>query len=148
MINRMLKGQQPIIYGDGSHTRCFSFITDVIFCLEQMGISPAVAGETFNIGPDEGAVTILGLATEIADLLDFRLDPIFVPDRPTEVAVATCSANKARELLGYHTSTTLRDGLGSMIEWIAARGPRDFCYDVAVEITGPKTPSTWTDKLI
>lgn len=148
MINRMLRGLQPVIYGDGSHRRCFSFISDVIFCLERMGTSQAAAGEVINIGPDEGAVTILNLAEIIADLLDFDLDPVFVAERPTEVAEAVCSADKARRLLGYRTTTTLEEGLESMIEWIADRGPRDFSYDLSIEILNDRTPITWVDKLL
>ena len=79
MVNRMLRGLQPVLYGDGSHRRCFSFVDDVIYCLEQMATSPAAAGEVINIGPDEGTVTILELAEEIADLLAFPLDPISCP---------------------------------------------------------------------
>lgn len=148
MINRMLRGLQPIVYGDGSHRRCFSFVADVIACLEAMGTSPDVAGETINIGPDEGEITILGLAQEIADLLGFPLDPIFLPDRPTEVPIATCSADKARALLGYRTTTTLRDGLDTMVTWIEAQGPSDFRYDLELEIASASTPATWVDKLL
>lgn len=148
MINRMLRGRQPVIYGDGSQTRCFSFVQDVLFCLESMGTSPLAAGETINIGPDEGDVTILDLAREIATLLDFDLDPIFVPARPLEVDYATCSADKARRLLGYQTSASLRDGLLSMIEWIESQGPTDFSYDLDIEINNDMTPLTWVQKLI
>ncbi|MFD6094892.1 NAD-dependent epimerase/dehydratase family protein [Nocardiopsis flavescens] len=148
MINRMLQGLQPIIYGDGSHVRCFSFVDDVIYCLEKMGTSPLAIGEAINIGPDEGAVTILGLANEIASILDFDLDPIFVPERPREVSTATCRADKARRLLGYRTETTLRDGLANMVEWIERIGPRAFSYDLEIEIPRAITPATWTDKLI
>jgi UDP-glucose 4-epimerase len=148
MINRMLKGLQPVVYGDGSHRRCFSFVDDVIYCLEQMATSPAAAGEVINIGPDEGSVTILELAQEVADLLGFPLDPIFVPGRLGEVASATCSADKARRLLGYETRTSLRGGLAAMIDWIGNRGPRDFVYDLDVEILTGSTPRTWVEKLI
>ncbi len=148
MINRMLRGLQPVIYGDGSSLRCFSFIDDVIFCLEQMGTSPAAAGETINIGPDEGAVTILALAEVIADLLGVDLDPIFVDARPQEVGEAVCSADKARRLLGYRTTTTLRQGLESMITWIDQRGPSDFTYDLDIEILTDRTPDTWVKKLL
>jgi len=113
-----------------------------------MGTSPLAAGETINIGPDEGDVTILDLAREIAALLDFDLDPIFVPARPLEVDYATCSADKARRLLGYQTSASLRDGLLSMIEWIESQGPTDFSYDLDIEINNDMTPLTWVQKLI
>jgi UDP-glucose 4-epimerase len=148
MINRMLRGRQPVIYGDGSSLRCFSFIDDVIFCLEKMGTEPQAIGETINIGPDEGSLTILELAQEIAELLSFSLDPIFVPPRPQEVTTAVCSADKARRLLGYSTSTTVRDGLKSMISFIEEQGPRDFSYDLDLEIRTDQTPATWMDKLI
>jgi UDP-glucose 4-epimerase len=148
MINRMLRGLQPIIYGDGSHRRCFSFVDDVVSSLMQMASSPAAAGEVINIGPDEGTVTILQLVQEIACLLDFPLDPIFLPERPGEIETATCNADKARRLLGYETRTTLREGLTAMIEWISRHGPREFVYDLDVEIVTASTPRTWVEKLM
>jgi UDP-glucose 4-epimerase len=148
MINRMLSGKQPIIYGDGSQTRCFSFVGDVIFCLERMGTSASAVGEAINIGPDEGEVTILSLAETIADILGFDLDPVFVPNRPLEVPIATCSADKARRLLGYETKTPLRQGLVDMAAWIERQGPAPFVYDLDIEISRDNTPTTWIDKLI
>ncbi len=148
MINRMLKGQQPIIYGDGSQSRCFSFVSDVIFCLERVGTLNEAIGETINIGPDEETTTVLGLAQAIAELLNFDLDPIFVPNRPFEVKAATCSAEKARRLLGYKTAVDLRSGLQTMIDWIDRQGPAEFRYNREIEILTPSTPSTWVDKLI
>ncbi|MDR1645483.1 MAG: NAD-dependent epimerase/dehydratase family protein [Tannerellaceae bacterium] len=53
MINLMLQGRQPIIYGDGEQKRCFSFVQDVIECLAQLAFLPGIAGEIINIGPDE-----------------------------------------------------------------------------------------------
>ena len=148
MINRMLRGLQPVIYGDGSSVRCFSFIDDVLYCLEQMALSPKAAGETINIGPDEGSITILGLAHEIATLIGFPLDPVFVAPRPGEVGVALCSADKARRLLGYRTRTSLTEGLAAMIEWIEQHGTQEFNYDVDLELVTDHTPATWIDKLI
>ena len=148
MINRMLRGQQPIIYGDGSQRRCFSYIADVITPLARLGVDPALASEIVNVGPDEEYLTILQLAELIAELLDFRLDPIFVPSRPQEVPDANCSADKARRLLGYQTQWSLRDGLTEMIAWIRAVGPRDFTYHLPLEIVTDRTPVTWTQRLI
>ena len=73
MINLMLQGRQPIIYGDGTQMRCFSFIDDCIFCLKEMATRKSTAGEIINIGPDEEFVEISQLAETIADLLDFLL---------------------------------------------------------------------------
>lgn len=147
MINLMLQGRQPIIYGDGTQKRCFSFIDDDIDCLEHLAFREECAGEVINIGPDEEFVSINDLAREIADILNFRLDPIYyAPGRPQEVYLATCSADKARKMLGYSTKISLRDGLTKLADYIAARGPRKFRYHLDVEIPNEKCPKTWTEK--
>jgi UDP-glucose 4-epimerase len=109
---------------------------------------PDVTGETINIGPDEEYVSILQLAETIADLMGFNLDPIMVKDRPQEVRYATCSADKARKLLNYRTSVSLRDGLQSIIDWVSAHGTKEFTYHLPIEIESPLVPETWTSRLI
>jgi UDP-glucose 4-epimerase len=95
MINLMLQGRQPIIYGDGNQQRCFSFVQDCVDCIAQAALRDDVVGEVFNIGPDTELVTINQLARILADVIGFDLDPIYLPDRPQEVRLATCSADKA-----------------------------------------------------
>jgi UDP-glucose 4-epimerase len=104
-------------------------------------------GHVINVGPDEEPVTIGELAETIAGLLDFKLAPVYMPDRPQEVKHATCSADKARMLIGYRTGTTLEAGLREMIGWIRTRGVKPFRYHLELEIVNDKTPKTWTNKL-
>lgn len=148
MINRMLQGKQPIVYGDGGQKRCFSFVQDCVDPLLKMGSEPGVVGEIINIGPDEEYVSILELAQTIAELINFDLDPIFVPDRPREVRYATCSADKARRLLDYKTKVSLRDGLRSIVDWISANGTKPFQYHLPIEIDSPLVPKTWKDRMM
>lgn len=148
MINRMLQGKQPIIYGDGEQTRCFSFVQDCVDPLIRMGTLPGLTKEVINIGPDEETVTINELARILAELLDFDLKPIHVPTRPREVKNAICSADKARRLLGYESRVSLRDGLQSMIDWIRAHGTKPFSYHLPIEIDSPLVPATWKSRLI
>lgn len=148
MINRMLMGKQPIIYGDGTQQRCFSFMQDVIDPLMLACEKNIANGKVINIGPDEESVTINELANRIAKLLDFDLNPIYMPGRPQEVKNANCSADLARELLNYKTSTSLDEGLKLLVNWIKSRGPRDFNYHLPIEFETKDTPKTWTQKLI
>jgi UDP-glucose 4-epimerase len=148
MINRMLQGKQPMIYGDGGQTRCFSFVQDCVDPLIKMGTQPGLSGEVINIGPDEEAVTINQLAQVLASLLSFDLDPIYVPMRPKEVRDARCVADKARRLLNYSTKVSLEDGLRSMVDWIREHGPKPFEYHLPIEIESPLLPKTWRDRLI
>jgi UDP-glucose 4-epimerase len=147
MINLMLQGKQPIIYGDGNQKRCFSFVADDLQCIEKMVLDDGLHGEVINIGPDEEFVTINELARTIAELLNFDLDPRYVPDRPQEVRLANCSAAKARRLLGYRTQTSLRDGLKDMIEYVKRRGVKPFRYHLDLEIVNELCPKTWKDRL-
>jgi UDP-glucose 4-epimerase len=148
MVNRMLQGQQPIIYGDGGQKRCFSFVQDCVDPLMLMGSLLGISGEIINVGPDEEYITILELARLLAELMAFDLDPIFVADRPREVRYATCSADKARKLLGYQTKVTLREGLQSIIDWVRRNGTRPFAYHLPVEIDSPLLPATWKNRMI
>ncbi len=148
MVNRMLQGKQPIIYGDGNQKRCFSFMQDVIDPLMLACESEIVNGMTVNIGPDEEFVTINELALRISKILDFNLQPIYMPGRPQEVQDANCSADLARSLLDYKTKTSLDTGLNQLVNWIKEQGPREFNYHLPIEFVTEKTPKTWTEKLI
>ena len=147
MTNLMLQGRQPIIYGDGRQKRCFSFIQDCVTCLTEMAFRDSVRGEIINIGPDEEFIAIIELAEVLSNLLSFNLNPVFMEDRPQEVKYATCSADKARKLLGYKTVVNLRDGLQQMIDYIRQRGPQPFKYHLDLEIINEKTPKTWLKKM-
>ena len=148
MMNRMLQGKQPVIYGDGTQQRCFSFVGDCLDCLVKMGTSPQAKGEIINIGPDEQPVTINQLAEAVAAVMQFGpLEPIYMPGRPLEVKVALCSSSKVRRMLDYQTSTTLHEGLAKMAVWMRERGPRPFNYHLPIEIVSDKTPKTWTARI-
>jgi UDP-glucose 4-epimerase len=148
MINRMLQGKQPIIYGDGEQNRSFSFVQDCVDPLLAMGSEPGLSGEVINIGPDDEVTSINELARILADLIGFDLKPIYVADRPQEVRSATCSADKARKLLGYRTKVTLVEGLQSIVDWIREHGTRPFEYHLPIEIDSPLVPATWRDRLL
>lgn len=147
MINRMLQGKQPIIYG-GEQKRCFSFIKDVINPIMIACETDLANGMIINIGPDEEFVTINQLAKKIAKILNFALDPIYMPPRPQEVKNANCSADFARKILNYRTTTSLDDGLADLCNWIKLKGPKDFNYHLPLEFITDKTPRTWVEKLI
>jgi UDP-glucose 4-epimerase len=147
MINRNLQGKPAIIYGDGEQERCFSYIDDCIFCLEQLALGP-ITSEIINIGPDENPITIKQLTALIAEECEFNQIPTHYPDRPKEVKYATCSSDKAREYLGYTTKVTLKQAIKLTADWIRQKGPKEFDYSYPLEIVNDKTPKTWKDRLM
>ena len=147
-INRNLQGKPSIIYGDGMQKRCFSYIDDIIFCLEKLALDRNISKETINIGPDEETTTVLELSKLVANETGFNGDPIFVKDRPKEVKDASCNSDKARKLLGYKTKTSLKESVKLTKEFIEKRGTKKFNYNLPVEIVSEITPETWTKKII
>jgi UDP-glucose 4-epimerase len=148
MANRNLQGKPAYIYGDGEQTRCFSYVADCIKCLEQLALDPSITKEVVNIGPDEGTITINELARLIAGECGFQGDPIYIADRPREVKHATCSADKARALLGYKTTVEVEQSVKETVAWIKRQGPKEFDYRFPLEIINDLTPSTWKDRLM
>lgn len=147
--NAMLLNKQPIIYGDGSQIRSFSYISDCVEPLANMATQENVIGEIINIGPDDNEITINELYNKIANIIGFNQQPIYMNGRPGEVKIAHSSADKARKLLNYKTKVSLDDGLSHLINWIDNIGAKSFNYDkMILEIITDDTPKNWTDKLL
>ena len=148
MINLMLQGRKPVVYGDGSQVRCFSMIQDDVEIYMKLLTHECEHGEIYNIGPDTEAITIKGLAELVADVIGIELKIDWHPPRPFEVHSPLCSSDKIREVFGYEPKTTLREGIISLVEYIKDRGVLPFDYHVELEIDNkPNIPKTWKDKL-
>ena len=147
MVNLMLQNRNPIIYGDGNQKRTFSDIDDCIYCLDKLLTDNNVVSQTINIGPDEEYISINELYRLLSNKLKFNLEPKYLKDRPNEVKEATCSADKARKILGYKTSISLDKSLDKIINYISKIGPKNFEYNYPLEINNAKTPLAWKEKL-
>ncbi len=147
MANLMLQNRQPIIYGDGNQKRCFSDIEDCIYCLDKLITDRKVVSQTVNIGPDEEFITINKLFKLIANKLQFNKEPKYYADRLNEVKDATCSSDKAREILNYKTSVSLEKSIDKVINYIKKNGVKKFKYNYMLEIVNDNTPLTWKDRL-
>jgi UDP-glucose 4-epimerase len=148
MINRMLQGKAPIIYGDGEQKRCFSYIDDCLSCLIPMLDQKNLNKQIVNIGPDEEFISINKVAEICSNITGTNLPPIYKPGRPREVKNATCSADKARKLLNYKTTLSLKEGIQKTFDYIKKRGTKPFDYNIEIEINNELTPKTWTQKEI
>lgn len=149
MMNRMLQGKPPIIYGDGEQTRCFSPIGDALPSLIKM-INGEADGEVVNIGPDSvtNLLTINELAARLSNMTGYNGKPEYHPERGCDAKHAHCSSDKARTLLGFESTHELDTCFKEMIEDIKVRGTKPFSYFMPIEIVTEKTPRTWVDKLI
>jgi nucleoside-diphosphate-sugar epimerase len=117
IIVRALRGQ-PLRMTQGRQTREFNYVTDLADGFVKAGTAPGIEGEIINIGCGE-EVSMRTLAETILELMGNPIEADFgaLPDRPTEIWRMFCDNSKARTLLGWKPSHTLREGLTKTIEW-------------------------------
>tara|TARA_B100000787_G_scaffold169633_1_gene161442 strand:- start:1438 stop:2439 length:1002 start_codon:yes stop_codon:yes gene_type:complete len=147
MINLMLQNRQPIIYGDGEQKRSFSDVDDCVYCIDKLATDPLIKSVLVNIGPEDNFISINELFRIISNKLKFNQEAIYYEDRPNEVKLAHCSAEKAKNLLGYKRSISLDKSIETIIEYIKKVGPKKFEYNYELEIANEKTPKTWLKKV-
>ena len=153
-VNALLNDKNFYIYGDGEQCRAFTHIDDFTPYMVKVGLDERCDGEVINIGPRE-EVTINHLAGLVLSLfyngreIPEHVLPVYLPPRPMEVRDAYCTDEKARRLLGYHTTIHLEEGIRGMIEWAKELGPQEPKYmEEGLELTTADTPITWTERLI
>jgi len=145
-INRIMRGKEPLIYGDGEQKRAFSCIEDVTPALANAGFYAGAQGQIINLGSDE-VVTINEACKLLVELYGTKLKPRHVPERPSEVKYAYSTVDKSIKLLDYKTQFPLREGLKRMIEWAKKKGPQEPTYMLPLEIT-KNAPQVWVERAI
>ncbi|MBE5755402.1 MAG: SDR family oxidoreductase [Clostridiales bacterium] len=116
-VKQILEGEQPIINGDGQHSRDFTYIENVIEANLKACLSgPEAAGEAFNVAYG-GRVFMVDLFKTIAKLLGSDMEPKFGPDRPGDIKHSNADISKARNLLGYDPDYSFEDGIKLCVEW-------------------------------
>lgn len=152
-INCLLNNKHFYIYGDGEQKRAFSYINDFTPYIIKAAFLKEAEGEIFNIGPTE-EYTINQLSKIVLDSffqnsdVPINLKPKYLPLRPLEVKEAWCTVEKAKKILDYNTSVSLKEGVQKMIEWARTKGAQKFKYLEDLEIVNKDTPETWVKKLI
>lgn len=147
-MNRILMGKPPLVYGNGTQVRDFSYVSDCVPIIAKAGTSRGARNDVFNIGPDTDPLTLNELARRVLSVTGFKGPVRHLPARPGEVKFAWCSSRKARRLLGYRPRVELDDGLRSMWAWAKRRGPQPWSYLPRLEIENELTPRAWRDRLI
>ncbi len=102
------EGKSPIIFGDGTKTRDYVYIDDVVKANET-GLSKA-KNEIINIGWGK-KISDQMIFNEVAKNFNFKEKPIYAPYRKGEVYQIAISAKKAKKLLGWSPKTPLKQGI-------------------------------------
>ena len=120
-VHRMLRGEPLTIYGDGSQTRDFVHVRDVVQANMKASRASRVAG-AYNIGSGT-AVTINDLATLVAGLAEGAVSIEHAAPRPGDVRHSRADITAARTAFGYDPRTDFETGLRSYVAWVEAEMP-------------------------
>ena len=119
-VGQALRNQPITIFGDGTQTRCFCHVNDVVGGLVSLAAHPEAIGKVFNIGGSQ-EISICDLAKRIIELSGSKSQLEFIP---YDVAYETGfedmvrrvpDTDRARRLVGFETSFDLDDMIRSVI---------------------------------
>jgi UDP-glucose 4-epimerase len=116
-----LSGQPPVIFGDGTQTRDFIYVTDTAHWLCRIAECDSLVGQTVNLG--SGTETSVNELAQIVTLeagigtMSLR----HLPARPGDVNRHLAGVERAKSILGFHRRTSLREGIAELLNDLRRR---------------------------
>jgi len=116
-ISQMSKGERPTIFGDGSTSRDFIYIDNVVSAnLLAARTTAPVAGRVFNIATGQ-RTTLLQAYEEVKRIVGYTGDVDFQPERAGDIKHSVADISLAQRVFGYQVVADFRTGLEKTIAW-------------------------------
>jgi UDP-N-acetylglucosamine/UDP-N-acetylgalactosamine 4-epimerase len=123
-IGQFLNGESPVIYGDGNHSRDFTYIDNVLQMnyLAMTTESPEAINQVYNTAVGD-SITILEMTRSLQKSLSEyeseiqKINIQFGPIREGDITNSRASIEKAKKLLNYEPTHTFNEGLKASLEW-------------------------------
>jgi nucleoside-diphosphate-sugar epimerase len=110
----MLHGQPPIINGDGTQTRDFVYVDDVVRANLLICEREEAIGEVYNVATGRG-VSLLDLVAVLNELLQAHLVPVFEAPRAGDIKHSRGDNTKGAARLGFLPAVAVKDGLAQVL---------------------------------
>ncbi len=131
-VSRILAGRPPVIFGDGSQTRDFTWVEETARGIVAATACDALIGGAVNVAHGTG-ITISEIARMLLEILDAEeLEPELVDARPGDVMHHWADTSRCRELVGFTAAVPIREGLARYVSWL--REQEDY------ELSGREQP--------
>ena len=116
-VTAVIADRQPVIYGDGTQTRDFTFVeNNVIANIRAATTDEDVAGKVYNIASGKSC-SLLELLEAINTVLGKEIEPVFAKPRVGDVRHSLADIDLAGQDLGYEVSVDFREGIERVVEW-------------------------------
>jgi len=116
IVSRMLRGQRPIIYGDGCQTRDFCFVENVVHANLLAAEAEGLCGQAVNIACGR-EIVLNDVVRETNAILGTSIEPEYAPPRPGDVRRSVADISLAARVIGYTPTVHFREGLRKSIEY-------------------------------
>ncbi len=114
-ILALKEGKRPTIFGDGTQTRDFTYVANVVRAnILAMSAKNAI-GESINVANGEG-ISVNDLFEQIRNILNKDIKPIYVPQRKGDIMHTKADTTKLKKL-GYEPAASFDDALKKTVEW-------------------------------
>ncbi len=120
-ITALQRGEAPTIHGDGSQSRDFTFIGNVVQANLKACTAAEAAGGVFNIACGE-RYTLLDLVVRLAHILDRPAEAYHTAPRPGDVLHSQADISQAKTLLDYKPEVDMGIGLERTVGWYSKDG--------------------------
>jgi UDP-glucose 4-epimerase len=113
---KLRDGSRPTIYGDGTQTRDYIYVGDVVRAQLAAGQSSVTGEINVGTGRETSVLDIVEVMKELEPDAAAGFDPAFADARLGEIERSCLDVTRAREELGFEAQTTLRDGMRATLE--------------------------------
>ena len=115
-VSRAANGEPPVVYGDGTQTRDFTYVDDVVAANRALLGTAAADGRAVNVGSTDN-VAVIDLAESVVEAVDPSLDVRFAERHDADAEHTHADVSRARELLDYEPTYTVREGVAAFVDW-------------------------------
>jgi len=129
-VKQALLGHPLTVHGDGTQTRCFTDVQDVVGQLTALADEPRAVGEVFNVGNDHEEVTILDLAERVKERARSKSEIVLVPYEKAyeegfeDMQRRVPDLSKLHALTGYEPQVSLDEILDRVIAYFTSDATR------------------------
>jgi UDP-glucose 4-epimerase len=148
LINRLLQGKPPILYGNGNQLRAFTYVEDIVPFIAKAGFSEESNKQIINLGSGQ-KTKLRDLAKILCKLTGYTKDILYFPPRLGEAEDAYTTTEKSERLLGFKDKTSLYDGLSYTLNWARKQEIKSFDYErLQFDLDLESLPFTWKNRIL
>ncbi len=119
-VKRIQQGLAPMIYGDGTQTRDFTYVENAVEANLLAAKAQGMGGQVFNVASGK-QTTVCSIAESVAQWMKWEGGLEYVPQRPGDILHSVADISHAKTVLGYQPVVSLEEGLQRTLEWYAGK---------------------------